>query len=260
MPPHATAPLSDAELAELGLERAKLPRHVAIIMDGNGRWAEARGLDRSEGHRAGAVVVRDVVRACGRLGIDYLTLYSFSIENWKRPASEVAALMELLLRHLASEESELLANDVRLVHLGRREGLPSPVLDALDQVIDRTSGCNGLTLALALNYGARAEIVDAVRAIATRITDGEIEPSQIDERMIAEHLYSAGMPDPDLLIRTAGEMRVSNYLLWQISYSELHVTDQCWPDFGVDGLYEALRAYAARQRRFGALGSEDAVG
>jgi len=252
--PSDIVPVSDSELADLGLERSRLPQHVAIIMDGNGRWAESRGLDRSEGHRAGAVVVRDIVRECGRLGIDYLTLYSFSIENWKRPADEVAALMALLLKHLGSEESELLANDVRLVHLGRRDGLPRPVLEALDQVIERTRDCTGLTLALALNYGSRTEIVDAVQAIAQEAANGVLEPSAIDERVISDHLYTAGMPDPDLLIRTAGEMRVSNYLLWQISYAELHVTDLQWPEFGVEGLHQALQAYASRHRRFGAIG------
>ncbi len=252
--PSDIVPASDSELADLGLERSRLPQHVAVIMDGNGRWAESRGLDRSEGHRAGAVVVRDIVRECGRLGIDYLTLYSFSIENWKRPAEEVAALMALLLIYLGSEESELLANDVRLVHLGRREGLPRPVLAALDQVVERTHDCNGLTLSLALNYGSRTEIVDAVRAIAQQTASGVLDPESIDEHTVSDHLYTAAMPDPDLLIRTAGEMRVSNYLLWQISYAELHVTDLYWPEFGVEGLYQALHAYGSRKRRFGALG------
>jgi len=246
---------STAEAPKLEIPAEKLPRHIAIIMDGNGRWAEQRDLPRVEGHRAGAASVRAVMTECGRLGIPYLTLFSFSIENWKRPESEVSALMQLLLYHLQKERDELLENNVQLRHLGRREGLPADVLTKLDETIELTRQCTGLTLGLALNYGSRTEITDAVHAIARKVQTGELEPEAIDQQTIDEHLYTAGMPDPDLLIRTAGQMRISNYLLWQISYAELHVADAYWPDFGAEQLHKALRDFAGRQRRFGAVDS-----
>ncbi len=241
---------------QLQIPAEKLPLHIAIIMDGNGRWAQAQGKARVFGHREGAESVRAVLTECGKLGIKYLTLYSFSIENWKRPQDEVNALMELLVQSLVEERDALIENQVRLVHLGRRDGLPDHVLDILDETIELSKSFKGITLALALNYGARAELVDATRAIAEKVRTGELDAAQIDEQTISSHLYSAGIPDPDLLIRTAGEMRVSNYLLWQISYAELYVTDMHWPDFRVEALHDALREYARRQRRFGAIETE----
>jgi len=238
------------ELPE-GLRRDRLPRHVAIIMDGNGRWAQRRGLPRALGHRAGAIAVQGIVGDASRLGLQALTLYSFSSENWKRPADEVAALMELCCEYLRMESERMIASDVRFRRIGRREGLPAPVLDALDQAEAATAHCRGLTLCLAVNYGSRTEIADAMRAIAERVAAGELAPASIDESTIAKHLYTHGLPDPDLLIRTAGERRVSNYLLWQISYAEIHVAETLWPDFGSDEFHQALRDYASRERRFG---------
>jgi undecaprenyl diphosphate synthase len=247
----APQPLSDPPILDVPPERR--PRHVAIIMDGNGRWALERQQPRIEGHRAGAQRVRDIVVECSKLGLDALTLYCFSLENWKRPADEIGALMELYLEYLVRERQELLDNNVRFVQIGRREGLPPSVLDEVDQTTAATSHCDGLTLCLALNYGARAEITDAVRDIAREVRAGRLDPDRIDERTVAAHLYTAGVPDPDLLVRTAGEMRVSNYLLWQISYAEIHVTDVFWPEFTLDCLHEAIRDYASRHRRYGAL-------
>ncbi len=235
----------------LELPPQRLPRHVAIIMDGNGRWARQRDQPRIAGHRAGAKAVRDVVIECDRLGIKFLTLYSFSMENWKRPADEVGALMELYLEYLVKQRSELIENNMRFLQIGRREGLPKPVLQEVDQTVAITSECTGLTLCLALNYGSRTEITDAVRAIALEVQSGRLKLGDIDEETISRHLYTAGLPDPDLLIRTAGELRVSNYLLWQISYAEIQVTDVYWPDFRVEHLHTALRDYARRDRRFG---------
>jgi undecaprenyl diphosphate synthase len=240
-------------VSELDVPPAKRPRHIAIIMDGNGRWAIERKLPRIAGHRAGAGSVRAIVTEAARLGLKALTLYSFSMENWKRPTTEVDALMELYLEYLAKERQELLDNNIQFRQIGRREGLPASVLHAVDDTIAATSHCTGTTLALALNYGSRAEITDAVQAIARKIEAGSLSPEQIDEQTISDHLYTAGLPDPDLLIRTAGELRVSNYLLWQISYAEIHVTDRYWPDFTVTDLHEAIRDYAGRNRRFGAL-------
>ena len=231
----------------------RLPRHVAIIMDGNGRWAQAQGQPRTFGHAAGARTVRQMIEECGRLGIGYLTLYSFSTENWARSAEEVAFLMELYVQHLVGEREELMSNNVRLVQIGRRQGLPEKVLDALDETVMLTAGNTGLTVAIAVNYGSRAEITDAVRAIAEKVQRGQLAPETIDEGVISDHLYTAGMPDPDLLIRTAGEMRLSNYLLWQISYAEFYVADVCWPDFDIAQLHRALANYAARKRKFGTV-------
>ena len=235
----------------------RLPDHVAIIMDGNGRWAQERNQPRIAGHRAGARSVREVVMECSRLGIKYLTLYSFSTENWKRPHAEVTALMELCVEYLAKERQELTDNNIRFLMIGRREGLPKPVLDELDQTTAVTAGCTGLTLCLAINYSSRTEITDAVRAIAAGVKAGRIDADAIDEHTVSAHLYTAGVPDPDLLIRTAGELRVSNYLLWQISYAEIHVTDVFWPDFGVDDLQRAVDDYSSRRRRFGGIDPPD---
>jgi undecaprenyl diphosphate synthase len=249
-----TRPAAEPESAVVlpeDLDPKLAPRHVAVIMDGNGRWAKERGLPRAAGHRAGAESVRRTLRACEAAGVEALTLYSFSTENWKRPAEEVAALMGLLLELVRTETEGLRERNIRLRVIGRREGLPADVKRAIDHATDRTSECDGATLCLALNYGSRGEIVDAVRRIAERVRDGEIAPDSIDERVIGENLYTAGLPDPDLLIRTSGEMRVSNFLLWQISYAELYVTDVRWPDFGVETFFEALREYQKRERRFG---------
>jgi undecaprenyl diphosphate synthase len=240
-------------LARLGLPVAALPRHIAIIMDGNGRWAQQQGKPRVFGHQRGAQAVRAIVTECARLKLDALTLYSFSIENWKRPAQEIEFLMQLYVDYLAQERQTMMDNNVRFLQIGRREGLAPAVLQELDRTIALTSGNTGLKLVLAINYGSRAEITDAVRSIAAKVKAGEIRPDDISEQTVSDHLYTAGLPDPDLLVRTAGEMRVSNYLLWQISYSELHVTDVCWPQFSVEHLHTAIRDYAARHRKFGAV-------
>jgi undecaprenyl diphosphate synthase len=230
-----------------------MPRHIAIIMDGNGRWAQERDEPRIAGHAAGARTVRDIVTECARRGVQVLTLFSFSSENWKRPLAEINALMDLYLEYLAKERETLLENNIRFMQIGRRDGLPSSVLDRVDDTIRATEHCTGLRLVLALNYGARAEIVDAVRMIAEQVKRGEFAPGDVNEQMISDHLYTAGLPDPDLLIRTAGEYRISNYLLWQISYAEIYVTDVFWPDFTVADLDAAMLDYARRSRRFGAL-------
>jgi undecaprenyl diphosphate synthase len=240
-------------LAAAGLDPARLPRHVAIIMDGNGRWARQRGLPRIEGHRRGVQSVRATVEECCRLGIGQLTLYCLSVENWKRPAQELDFLMTLLQKYLVEERAEIMEQNIRLTTIGRRAELPDNVLREIDESIRLSQYNSGMVLSLAINYGGRTELVDAVRAIAHDVSGGKLDPDSIDEATINGALYTAGMPDPDFLIRTAGEMRVSNFLLWQISYAELWVTDQCWPDFDRDCLHAALRDYANRDRRFGGL-------
>jgi undecaprenyl diphosphate synthase len=244
------------------LSPEKLPRHIAVIMDGNGRWAVERGLQRVSGHQQGAQSVRSIVTECARIRgrlsrPDVLTLYSFSIENWKRPASEVTFLMQMYVDYLQAELPTMMQNNIRFRQIGRLENLPEPVLEQMNRTVEQTRGNDGLTLVLALNYGSRAEITDAVRDLARKARDRALRPEEIDEQTISDHLYTAGLPDPDLLIRTAGEMRISNYLLWQISYAELVVSPVLWPDFGVNDLHEALRAFAARNRRFGALDHRD---
>jgi undecaprenyl diphosphate synthase len=234
---------------------SRIPRHIAIIMDGNGRWAAQRSLDRSAGHRAGGKAVRATLEACAALGVEMLTLYSFSIENWKRPAAEVDALMGLYLEYMAAERHKLVEHNIRFMQVGRRDGLSPDVLKALELTLEATKHCTGPILNLAVNYGGRAEIVDAARSLAERVKRGELDPSAIDEHAFSESLSTAGFPDPDLMIRTAGEMRVSNFLLWQISYAELHVTPTLWPDFDAEALYSAVRDYASRNRRFGGLNS-----
>jgi undecaprenyl diphosphate synthase len=243
-------------LSDIAAER--LPRHIAIIMDGNGRWAVRRGLERVRGHQQGAKTVRAVVTECARLRKhrgrpDFLTLYSFSLENWKRPATEVTFLMQMYIDYLRAERATMMENNIRFQQIGRLDNLPQPVLDEVNITLEQTKNNTGLTLVLALNYGSRAEIVDAVRAIAEQVRRGQLDPRQIDEQTVSSHLYTAGMPDPDLLIRTAGEMRISNYLLWQISYAELYVSNVLWPDFTEKDLHEAIRSFASRHRRFGAL-------
>jgi undecaprenyl diphosphate synthase len=241
------------------LERGNLPRHVAIIMDGNGRWATRQGLPRIAGHHAGRKAVREAVEGCTDLGIGYLTLYTFSIENWNRPKREVAALMSFLGQVLREEVDELHRNNVRLGAWGRIDDLPAAVKKELDRAIARLSGNTGLLLHLALSYGGRAEIVDAVRRIATEVASGDLSPEQIDEDRFSQYLYTAGTPSPDLLIRTSGEMRLSNFLLWQLAYSEIYVTDTLWPDFKRQHLEEAVIAYQARDRRFGRVDPARAV-
>lgn len=245
-----------AHARSVGLDPGRLPRHVAVIMDGNGRWARAQGKERVEGHARGAKSVDDVTEECCRLGIGQLTLYCFSSENWKRPQPELDFLMALLKQYLLQEREKILRQNIRFAVIGRRDGLSAEVLAEIDENVRLTRDNTGLTLCLAINYGARAEIVDAVRAIAERVRAGGLDPDQIDEATIGDALYTAGMPDPDLLIRTAGEMRVSNYLLWQISYAELWVTSRFWPEFGADLLHDALRDFARRERRFGGLTPE----
>jgi undecaprenyl diphosphate synthase len=230
-----------------------LPTHVAIIMDGNGRWAKQRLLPRVEGHRQGAESVRALVRAAGEIGIKYLTLYAFSTENWNRPKEEVDTLMKYLAHYLKSEIGELNRNNVKLEAIGQIYRLPEFVQDQLEKSKAALAKNNGLTLILALSYSGRTELVEAVRSIAAEAKQGLIEPAEINEQVIAQHLYTRHWPDPDLLIRTSGEMRISNFLLWQISYAEFVVTPTLWPDFRKPQLYEALEEYAHRHRRFGAL-------
>jgi undecaprenyl diphosphate synthase len=227
----------------------RLPRHVAVIMDGNGRWAAQRHLPRVEGHRAGIDSVRDVVEGSARLGIEVLTLYAFSVENWKRPAMEVSTLMSLLKRYLRLELNTLLRNNIRFRVIGREEELPRDVREELKAAEVKTAGNTGMLFNIALNYGGRAEIVEA----AKRLLAAQIRPEELDEQRFAGFLYTAGQPDPDLLIRTSGEMRVSNFLLWQIAYSEIWVTETLWPDFRRRHLLEAVVAYQKRDRRYGGI-------
>ena len=239
-------------LAQIDLDR--LPQHIAVIMDGNGRWAKKRRLPRIAGHRAGIRAVRQVVEACARLGVPYLTLYAFSIENWKRPHTEVRLLMGLLREYLKKEIKTLNEQNIRLGVIGRIGELPKAVQRDLQVALDKTRDNNGLRLTLALNYGARAELVDAVRDLAARLAhDGDLK---IDEASLGQCLYTGGMPDPDLLIRTSGELRLSNFLLWQVAYAEIWVTDTLWPDFTQNHLFQAIIDYQKRERRYGGLGLE----
>ncbi|MFH1011298.1 MAG: isoprenyl transferase [bacterium] len=241
------ARLSDAELQRQLRESGEIPNHIAIIMDGNGRWARQRALPRLAGHREGIKSVRDIVAACGELDVKVLTLYTFSRENWRRPRQEVAALMRLLLRTIEREVSDLAAKNVQLRTIGRLDDLPEQPRKALQKAKERTSDNSGLILNLALSYSGRQEILDAVAAYVR-------EPVQpLTEERFARHLYTAGLPDPDLLIRTSGEMRISNFLLWQLAYTELYITDVLWPDFRRRELYRAIEAYQRRERRYGLL-------
>ncbi len=232
---------------------SRIPRHIAIIMDGNGRWAKARGFPRQFGHVNGAASVRAVVEECVRLGVRCLTLYSFSLENWKRPADEIEALMQLCRTYVEGEEAQMRREGIRFRVIGRRDGLPPSVLGTIDAVSASTRDNTRCTLCLAINYGGRAEIVDAARRLAERAARGDLDPAAIDEASFAAELATEGMPDPDLLVRTAGELRISNFLLWQISYAEIHVTPTLWPDFGVANLHAAIRDFAGRSRRFGGV-------
>jgi undecaprenyl diphosphate synthase len=234
----------------------KLPRHVAIIMDGNGRWAQERNLTRIEGHRAGAESVRAIVRYCRRLGIPILTLYAFSTENWQRPKREVSALWRLLARYLTSELDEMLANGIRLNTLGDIDELPQSISRLLHETMERTAGNRDMVLNLALNYSGRTEIVRAARLLAAACAAGKISPEEVDEALFSGYLYTGAMPDPDLLIRTSGEERISNFLLWQIAYTELYVSPLYWPDFREPQLMEALADYQRRERRFGKISEQ----
>ncbi len=237
-------------LAQIDLDR--LPQHIAVIMDGNGRWAGKRHLPRIAGHRAGIRAVRQAVEACARLGVPYLTLYAFSIENWKRPRTEIQLLMALLREYLRKEVPELRRQNIRLGVIGRIRSLPRPVQRDLQVALEKTKGSTGLRLTLALNYGGRAELVDAIRSMAAKSrNNGALD---IDEQSISDHLYTRGYPDPDLLIRTSGELRLSNFLLWQVAYAEIWVTETLWPDFTQKDLFQAIIDYQKRERRYGGLG------
>ncbi len=234
------------------VETACVPRHVAIIMDGNGRWAKQRGKPRLFGHRAGADSLRAVLHACRDHGVEYLTVYAFSTENWVRPREEVSGLMSLLKTFLKKDEHDLHENQVRLRVTGRIQDLPRAVRSELERVMAATKDYRKGHLILALSYGGRAEILDAVKAIAAKVKAGELEPEQVDERAIAGHLYLPDVPDPDLMIRTSGELRLSNFLLWELSYAEFYFTDTLWPDFREEAFAQALAEYSRRQRRYGA--------
>ncbi len=248
-----------ARIATAGLKPEQLPRHIAVIMDGNGRWAQRRGLPRIMGHRKGIQSVRAVVEEGCRLDLDQLTLYCLSVENWKRPPRELNFLMRLLRHFLVVERNELLDQNVRLTMIGRREGLPAEVLDEFERTAEMTAANDGMILCLAVNYGGRTEISDAARRLAEDVQAGRVDPDQVDESLFASYLGTAGMNDPDLLIRTAGEMRISNFLLWQISYAEIWITPTLWPDFRGDDLLLACREFAARERKFGGLPAVAAV-
>lgn len=228
-----------------------VPRHVAVIMDGNGRWAQRRGMDRVKGHEQGAEAVRRTVRACAERGVEALTLFSFSTENWRRPEDEVTTLMSLLARYLEGQAEELIEKDIQLRAIGELERLPGHVNQLLQSVMEMTSGNGGLVLTLALSYGARAELVSVMQRLAREVSGGELDASDINEAKVDQYLYTSGLPDPDLLIRTSGELRLSNFLLWQLAYAELYATDVCWPDFGEVHLNDAFAAFAQRQRRYG---------
>jgi undecaprenyl diphosphate synthase len=232
-------------------QRGALPRHIAVIMDGNGRWAKAQGRPRVAGHREGVKAVRDVTEACAELGIEYLTLYTFSTENWYRPAQEVNALMELLIRTLRRETKTLLKNNIRLHTVGDLSQLPSACLGELQESLDATATNRHMTLVLALSYSGRWDLKTAMQTLARRVQDGTLDPDAIDEQAISEALTTRDLPDPDLLIRTGGDYRVSNFLLWEIAYTELYISDEFWPAFRRPHLYEAIRNFQDRERRFG---------
>jgi len=240
-------------------EELKIPRHVAVIMDGNGRWARQRSLPRIEGHRAGVQAVREAVRVCRELGIRYLTLYAFSVENWKRPEAEITALMRLLRHYLTSQIDEMRKNSVRLSVIGDTERLPAAVRKALQRAVRDTAAASELCLTLALSYGGRDEIVRAARRAADDVSRGRLDPRDVSEETFAGYLDTRGIPDPDLLIRTSGEQRVSNFLLWQIAYAELYVTPVLWPDFARDDFLRAIEEYSHRERRFGGVEPDAAL-
>jgi undecaprenyl diphosphate synthase len=233
------------------IDKEKLPRHIAIIMDGNGRWAKKKNLNRISGHIKGVDAVREIVTACRELGIKVLTLYAFSIENWRRPNDEVAALMGLLREYLSKEREEMVQNNIRLSAIGRIEDLPLEVQNTLRETSQKTEPCDGMILNLALSYGGRSEILHAVQGILSDFQKGKIKPEEVNLQRFSQYLWTRGIPDPDLLIRTSGEFRISNFLLWQIAYTELYVTETLWPDFDRKELLKAIAAYQSRERRFG---------
>ncbi len=233
------------------IDKGKLPRHIAIIMDGNGRWAKKKNLNRISGHIKGVDAVREIVTACRELGIKVLTLYAFSIENWRRPKDEVTALMGLLKEYLLKEREEMVQNNIRLSAIGRLEDLPLDVQNTLRETMKRTEQCNGMVLNLALSYGGRSEILHAIHGILSDFQKGEVKPEEINLQRFSQYLWTRGIPDPDLLIRTSGEFRISNFLLWQIAYTELYVTETLWPDFDRKELLKAIADYQSRERRFG---------
>lgn len=233
--------------------RERWPRHIAIIMDGNGRWAQRQNLPRIEGHRRGVASVRRTTEECARLGIEQLTLYCLSSENWKRPQPEIDFLMHLLEQYMIEERTTIMGNNLRVRMIGRRAGIPIQVLEELDKTVDMSASNSGMWLNLAVNYGGRSELVDAVRAIGEEIAAGRLTPEEVHEETVADHLYTAGLADPDLLVRTAGELRISNFLLWQISYAEIWVTERCWPEFDQETLHAAISDFASRNRKFGGL-------
>ncbi|HEX8551638.1 MAG TPA: isoprenyl transferase [Abditibacteriaceae bacterium] len=240
-------------IQQLGLDPAKMPRHIAVIMDGNRRWAKQQGWRAIRGHTVGARTTRDIIQACSDLAIPALTLYTFSTENWKRPRGEVSALMRLITRNLASELPSMKNNNVRVRHVGRREQLPDYLLQQIDECIAQTQQNTGLVLSLALNYGGRAEIADAFQVLLQKVKDGELQPEDVSEELIENSLYTAGLPEPDLMLRTGGEMRISNFLPWQIAYAELWVTPTLWPDFKPAELHRAIADFQTRERRFGGV-------
>ena len=234
----------------------KIPAHIAVIMDGNGRWAREHGLERLFGHESGAETIREITRECSRLGVRRLTLYAFSADNWKRPAPEISGLMSLLAGYLVRERAEIMDNNIRFTAIGRLDQLPEDVRLEVDRTTSMSASNTGMVLSLALAYGGRSEIVDAVRRLARDVKEGRVAPDDIDERSIGRYLYDPEAPDPDLLIRTGGDLRVSNFLLWQISYTELWVTPVKWPEFTKERLHEAIREYSGRDRRFGGINDE----
>ena len=236
-----------------GINADNIPRHIAVIMDGNGRWAKKFGWQRTRGHRAGADSVSRCVEACDDLGVEFLTLYAFSTENWKRPRTEVAALMSLLESFLEERTPEMMEKNVRLQAIGRTSDLPEKVQDRLQRSIDMTSGNTGVTMILALSYGAREEILDGVRSVIRSVQQGSLDPATLSPEDFSRHLYTSPYPDPDLMVRTSGEMRLSNFLLWQLSYAEMVIMEKLWPDFGREDLYEAVRQYQSRNRRYGGV-------
>jgi undecaprenyl diphosphate synthase len=240
----------------VAFEKERLPRHVAIIMDGNGRWATQRGLTRVAGHRRGKDSVKEVVETARRLGIPYLSLYAFSSENWQRPKDEVSALMRFLRHYLVTEMKRMMRNGIRLLAIGNLRRLPREVQLALRDAVERTKQNTGMTVVLAVSYGGREELTDAMRLIARRVRRGELEPEDVDQSLVASYLGTAGIPDPDLLIRTSGEMRISNFLLWQIAYTEIYVTETMWPDFREREFLDAIGHFQRRERRFGRTGEQ----
>ncbi|HVF84512.1 MAG TPA: isoprenyl transferase [Abditibacteriaceae bacterium] len=252
-PADATSTRKDISVAvrSLGLDPAKMPRHIAIIMDGNRRWAKNQGWNAIRGHSIGARTTREIIQQCSDLDIEALTLYTFSTENWKRSRTEIAALMRLIAHKLRDELPVLQRNNVRVRHIGRREGLPDHLLNQIDISVGETRGNSGMTLCLAINYGGRAELTDAFQLLARQVQDGALQPDDINEKLIEATLYTQGLPEPDLLIRTGGDLRVSNFLPWQIAYAELWVTPTLWPDFSVANLHRAIAEFQTRERRFG---------